>query len=195
MEEDLEDSQDFEEFSADEKDKLKRRLEDQINRIQDDFDDKIKQVFRKQNRYIEEFNNMGASKNQNTLMEEYRRRVRENPGDLDALRKLGREYHRNLQDSNVHNVDRRKIYQKYKDDMDKDFGLFLKDMKQLMDELEKKGRYQGIGARQERESDLVESEVRNSTIPKEWEPEDPMEDVNKSLHMIRQNKERKYREE
>jgi hypothetical protein len=41
------------------------------------------------------------------------------------------------------------------------------------------------------QEELVESEVRNSTIPKEWEKEDPMEEVNKSLHLIMQNKKKK----
>lgn len=201
MEEDLEDSIEPFEFNDEEKEKLRRRLQDQINKVHDDFDEKMKRIVRKQRRYIEDFNTASTSRNMSNQLEEYRRRVQDDPRDMDALKKLGREYHRYLQDSNVQNVDRHKTYQKFRDDMVKNFDFFLRDLGQIMDHLEGKEAYPEESIRRrsrsiEKNDNLVESEVRNSTIPKEWEREDPTEDVNRSLHIIRQNKEKqKYREE
>ena len=195
MEDDHDDSHEPFEFNYDEKQKLKRKLQDEISNLFEQFDERMKSVHRKHKQYINEYNTLSLSKNQHNNLNEFRQKVRDNPYDESALKKLGREYHKYLQESNVQNVDRIKIYQKYNNNLNQRFDNFSKDLMVLMKHLEKstpypkhdKGLTHNKMSDSETQDDLVESEVRNSTIPKEWDKEDPMEEVNKSLHMIRQN--------
>ena len=199
LEEDNDDSIEAIEFDSDEREKLYRKIDDEIERIQDDFDEKMKDIRKKHRKYVLDYNTMSQSKNHQDTMGEFRRKFINNPYDDEALKRLGREYHKYLQESNVQNVDRRKIFQKYKDNIDKRFNYFTNDLMSIIHLLGKKQMYpESKDTNQnpnevdsEPEEELVESEVRNSTIPKEWDKEDPMEEVNKSLHMIMQNKKKK----
>jgi len=199
LEEDNEENQEEIEFDSEEREKLYRKIDDEIERVQDEFDEKMKKIRMKHRDYILNFNTMAQSKNQQNNMEAFRKKFINNPYDDEALKRLGREYHKYLQESNVQNIDRRKIFKKYNDGIEERFNYFNRDLMRILKQLERKQKYpsqQGNdfyqkSSESEEEQDLVESEVRNSTIPKEWDKEDPMEEVNKSLHLIMQNKKKK----
>ena len=203
LEDDQEEDQDSFEFEKEEKEKLFCKIDDEIEKLQDEFDEKMKEIRKKQRQNINEFTIKSNSKSQQNALSEYRRKVLDNPHDETSLKKLGREYHKSLQESNVQNVDRRKIFEKYKDDINHRYDNFNDDLQRIFKFLADKRMYptrNGISKEKlenSEEMDLVESEVRNSTIPKEWDKEDPMDEVNKSLHIIRQNtyNEKKKREE
>lgn len=177
------------EFSAEESEQLFRKIDDEIERLQDDFDEQMKDARRSQRRRIADFRLGGQSRAGQTSLTELRRKVLQNPRDEEALKRLGREYHKFLQESNVQGADRRKLTQKFRDDLERRFEDFARDLRAICAQL--RGAEASAGRRGSRQKEgLVESEVRNSTIPKEWDKEDPMEEVNKSLHLIRQHKQR-----
>ena len=204
LEEDHEEEHEAFEFEQQEKEKLFRKIDDEIEKLQDEFDEKMKKIRKEQRQNITDFSMKSTQKSQQNILSEYRRKVLDNPHDETSLKRLGREYHKSLQESNVQNVDRRKIFEKYREDIDHRYYHFNSDLQRIFKYLGDKQEYparNGENPRKEQanseELDLVESEVRNSTIPKEWEKDDPMEEVNKSLHIIRQNtyNEKKKREE
>lgn len=194
LEEDQDEAHEEMEFTSEEWEQLFRKIDDEIEKMQDEFDEHMKDVRKQQRRHITDHRAITQSKSAQHSLHQFRRKVLDSPNDDVALRRLGREYHKYLQESNVQGVDRRKMVQKFKDDIDQRFSRFGRDLMGIFRLLKRKEPYpEAKEGRAESlsQEDLVESEVRNSTIPKEWDKEDPMEDVNKSLHLIRENKKRR----
>lgn len=195
LEEDNDESHDEFEFTSNEWEQFYHKIDDEIEHMQDEFDENMKSVRKCHRKQITEFKIMNQSKSPQSSLSEFRQKVLHNPNDDALLLRLGREYHKYLQESNVQGADRRKIIQKLKDDINQRFANFREDLMVLFEQLKSKEPQSRakLGEARERQNEskdeeLVESEVRNSTIPKEWDKEDPMEEVNKSLHMIRENK-------
>lgn len=179
------------EFEQEDKQDLLNKVEHETDSAKRKFLKELGKAQRELNLRIEEYHLTLSTKLFNNRMKEFRRAVKKNPGDVDALKKLGREYHSSLQESQINYEEQQKILETIQEDINYRFNSFNKDLAKILQKLGSGQKYKMIKEPQIKEStesqQLVESKVENNVVPEEWNRDNVTEDVNKSLLMI-QNK-------
>ena len=170
--------------------KIDKEVETSIEKFREDIESIRVQLKKK----IEDYNLNLSLKIINNTLNDHRKAVRNNPFDEEKMLILGREYHKVLQESHLQKPEKMKVMYVIKDDIDHrfyNFNLQIKDF--LANKLLRQGKYEASkmsdGNLDRKELDhlesLVESEVKYSTIPENWNVDNVNEEVTKSLLMMR----------